>query len=329
MTEQTPTPDRHPSGQERAGFALPRPWARLDGVPRWWLAPVLGAVVVIAVFAAMASSQVIDDDFDFGPGPVAAPQSRAVAMAARLVLREIDQHQWSPNDPVFLPTAWLDNMPQFQLGISDSAARFAREMAVLSDRGQGPAPNLDRAAGLFKYPGTVWKFDPSTSWSPTASSEKMYRNAARNLNGYNQDLAAGTVTFERSAETLAALAMALGHDLAAASAEIDRHLAENHSALFDTTADDVFFRTKGRVYGYGLILREIGWDHAQVLAGRDLGGAWREMVESLKTASALSPLVVLNGTPDGTFLPSHLTAQGFYLLRARAQLAEIAEHLAS
>ncbi|MBX9634002.1 MAG: DUF2333 family protein, partial [Magnetospirillum sp.] len=273
-------------------------------------------------------AHVIDVDSDFGPGTVVPGQSRAVAMAARLVFREVDQHRWTANDPIFQPSGWLDNMPNFQQGIVAASARFARAMADVSDHGQGPDLELERAAGLLRYPGTVWKFDPSTSWAPTASSEKQYRNAARNLVEYNNRLAAGEPGVERRADTLAVLVAALGKDLASASAVIDHHLAENHSALFDRTADDVFYMTKGKVYAYALILREIGWDYAQVLTDRDQGAAWRQMVESLRAAAALDPLVVLNGAPDGALLPSHLTAQGFYLLRARAQLTDIAERLA-
>jgi hypothetical protein len=33
--------------------------------------------------------------------------------------------------------------------------------------------------------------------------------------------------------------------------------------------------------------------------------------------------VVINAAPDGILLPSHLAAQGFYVLRARAQIREI------
>ena len=41
----------------------------------------------------------------------------------------------------------------------------------------------------------------------------------------------------------------------------------------------------------------------------------------------LQPLVVVNGRADSQFLPSHLAAQGFYLLRARTQLREIRDIL--
>ena len=45
-------------------------------------------------------------------------------------------------------------------------------------------------------------------------------------------------------------------------------------------------------------------------------------LESLREAAQLDPLIVTNGSPDGIFPNSHLTAQGFYLLRARTQLRE-------
>ncbi|HTH15899.1 MAG TPA: DUF2333 family protein [Magnetospirillum sp.] len=324
MTDQMSPPSR--------AFSLPAAaLERLRGLARpawWWLAPAVGLALVGYVVIGMAVTHVIDDDFDYGPGTVDSAQSRAVAIAARLVFREIEEHPWVANDPFYLPTWWLDNMPNFQQGIVSACAHFARALAEVSDRGQGPDANLERAAGLLKYPGNIWKFDPSTSWSPTASSEKQYRNAARNLVEFNQHLAAGEPGFDRHAATLAALVAALGRDLGAASADIDRHLAENHSALFDTKADDVFYATKGKVYAYGLLLRELGGDYAQVLSERELAVAWRQMVDSLKAAAALEPAVVLNGAPDGLLIPSHLTTQGFYLLRARAQLSEIAEKLA-
>lgn len=328
MTDQIPPPDRE------FDIAAPaKPWARLGAqftvTPLWWwLLPLAGLTAVGALVVGMAMAHIVDDDTEFGPGTVQAGQSRAVAVASRLIFREVDQHKWTANDPIFVPSGWLDDMPNFQQGIVAAVSRYVRAMADMSDRGQGTDMELERAAGLLKYPGTVWKFDPSTSWAPTASSEKQYRNAARNLAEYNDHSAADKAGIERNVATLQTLVTALGKDLAAASAVIDQHLAEDHSALFDPAADDVFYMTKGKAYAYALLLREIGWDYAHVLTDRDQAAAWRQMVDSLKAAAGLTPLMVLNGAPDGTFLPSHLTAQGFYLLRARAQLTDIAEHLA-
>ena len=55
----------------------------------------------------------------------------------------------------------------------------------------------------------------------------------------------------------------------------------------------------------------------------ELGNAWAKMLESLRLTAELSPMVVVNGSPDAQAMPSHLAAQGFYLLRARTKLREI------
>ncbi|MBM3491666.1 MAG: hypothetical protein FJX68_14725 [Alphaproteobacteria bacterium] len=56
---------------------------------------------------------------------------------------------------------------------------------------------------------------------------------------------------------------------------------------------------------------------------RELAAVWAEMLDSLATAAALQPPVVINGRPDSQLQPSHLAAQGFYLLRARTRRREI------
>ena len=47
------------------------------------------------------------------------------------------------------------------------------------------------------------------------------------------------------------------------------------------------------------------------------------MMDSLRTAATMDPLIISNGDNDGLFAPSHLAVQGFYLLRARTQLKEV------
>jgi hypothetical protein len=47
------------------------------------------------------------------------------------------------------------------------------------------------------------------------------------------------------------------------------------------------------------------------------------MLDTFREAATLQPWVVVNGDPASQFLPSHLAAQGFFLLRARTQLKEI------
>ena len=269
----------------------------------------------------------IDADPGFAPpaDTLAPGKSRSVAMAMALVDREVNRHRWTANDPFFLPAAALDNMPNFQQGIVAAVSRFTIELTDQISRTRGSSevdPDLDKALGLLKYPGTVWVFDFGTSWAPTAPSESQYRAAVRSLASYNERLAEGNAMFERRADNLLATLDRVAADIGSSSAAIDRQIRE-HGGVFDLHADDLFYSVKGRLYAYYLILGALAVDFDDIIKERDLGPAWARMLASFRASIELEPWVILNNTPDAQFLPSHLSAQGFYLLRARTQLREI------
>lgn len=291
---------------------------------------VAAAVIALALLyypAGMVWVHAIDDDTGFrAEAEVAAGASRAVATTAALIDREVNVNRWTANDPFFFPAAALDNMPNYQKGIIAALSRFAIELSDQIGRTRGSSeidPDLDKAAGLLKYSGAIWIFDLSTSWAPTASSEAQYRAAMRSLTAYNERLARGEATFERRADNLLTTLDRIATDIGSSSAALDRHIRERAGGFVDTQADDLFYSVKGRLYAYYLILRDLGDDFAKVLGERDVGPSWAQMLASFRAAAELDPWVVVNGAPDGQIMPSHLAAQGFYLLRARTQLREI------
>jgi hypothetical protein len=229
-----------------------------------------------------------------------------------------------------MPGSMLDNMPNFQQGVVAGLSRFAIELTDQIARTRGSSqvdPDLNNASGLLRYPGNVWIFDPSTSLAPTASSESQYRRAMGALRDYNQRLAAGNAVFETRADNLLATLDRIAADIGSSSAALDQHLAESSGFGLDFEADDVFYANKGRLYAYYLLLRELGVDYARVIQERDLVAAWAQMLDSFRAAATLQPWVVVNGAPDSQLWPSHLAAQGFFLLRARTQLREISNIL--
>lgn len=290
------------------------------------------AIVVLYYPIGMLMVHKVDDDLNFSPAEATEPnQSHAVTVAAALIDRETRVYSWTANEPFFMPASALDNMPNFQQGIIHGVSRFAIEMADQIGRTRGSSAvdaDLEKAAGLLKYPGNVWMWDPSTSWAPTAPSERQYQAAERALVSYNQRLAAGQAAFERRADNLQATLDRVSKDLGSQSAVIDAYVVESDWPLFKFTADDVFYGNKGRLYAYALLMKALGADFAGLIAERELSGAWEQMVASLNSAAALDPLIVVSASPDSMILPSHLTAQGFYLLRARTQLTEIISILA-
>jgi len=297
--------------------------ARSLGKFAWLLIVVIIVLPVLWYGVGGVLVHTIDDDTTYAV-VVEPGASKAVATAEALIRRETETHRWTASDPFFMPSSWLDNMPNFQQGLISALSRFAIEMSDQIGRVRGSSQvdaDLDKAAGLLKYPGHVWIFDLSTSLAPTAPARSQYLAAANSLASYNARLAQGDAVFERRSDNLLATIDRITADLGSASAVIDEALVELGAFSFD--ADDVFYRTKGRLYGYFMLLEGMGEDFREVLQERDLDTVWAEMLKSLRAAAEMDPLLVINGAPDGPILPSHLAAQGFFLLRTRTQLKEI------
>jgi hypothetical protein len=220
-------------------------------------------------------------------------------------------------------------MPEFQQGIVAAISRFTLELTDQVGRTRGSSqadPDLDRAAGLLRYPGTIWIFDLRTSMAPTASSEQQYRQAVEALRRYNERLAQGQAVFETRADNLLGTLDRIAADIGSSSAALDYQI---RAAGFwpDFAADNLFYATKGRLYAYFLLMRALEVDFANVIRERQLGGAWSQTTDSFREAATLQPWVIVNGAPDSQVMPSHLASQGFFLLRARTQLKEISDIL--
>ena len=318
---------RQPAGHSPPG--QPAPAGRRRGrIVRRGLYAVL-ALVLLYYPVGMALTHRIGDDTAM-TAPAGERASRAVAMAAALIRRETIDHGWTPNDPFLYPSWALDNLPNFQVGLRDALGRFAIEMADKIGRNRGSSavdPDLEDAMGKLRYSPYTWVWDLRVSLLPTSSTEAQYRAARRALLRYNHRLAAGEAVFERRADNLQTLIDRVNADIGSDSARIAERVEAFGGIVFDSRSDDLFYRTKGRVYGYYMILRELGADFAGILAEKQAQKVWDNMMESLRRAAVLRPLMVRNGAPDGMLQPNHLAAQGFYLLRARTQLKEVSDIL--
>ncbi|EKV30464.1 hypothetical protein C882_4423 [Caenispirillum salinarum AK4] len=315
---------------------LPLDRLPLDRMPRGRvMTGILIVVLLVALYypIGMVLTNEINDDVAYTPAEAFQVDggSQAVSMAAALIHREIDETTWVANKPWLFPGSALDNMPNYQIGLMYAISRFAIEMTDSLGRTRGSSQadaDLDRASGLLKYDGTIWVWEPSTSLLPTASATKQYAAGQRALMSYNQRLAAGEAVYDKRADNLIAFLDRVAADLGSSSAALDARATESDAGYFDALADDIFYSVKGRLYGYTMLLDAVGRDFSDVIAEKNVGQAWDQMLASMRSAAVMDPLVVANGANDGLIVPSHLTAQGFYLLRARTQLREVASILA-
>jgi hypothetical protein len=306
-----------------------RPGSAAATGSRWiwrWSWRVLLVLLILYYPVGALVVQNIDDDPQFAPQGVAPGESRAVAVAADLVNREVDVHTWTPMLPFFTPGGILDNMPNYQRGIMAALGRFSTELMDQLGRTRGSSQtdrDLEQARGFLNEQPNVWIWQPSVSIWPSATSAQKYRAGRDKLLSYNKRLAAGQAVFERRADNLQALLERIANDHGSDSAIIDQHIVEQAGNLFDTHCDDIFYFNKGRLYANYLLLRELGKDFDGIIREKGLTNAWNGTVETFRVASQLDPWVVWNGYPDALLIPNHLAAQGFYLLRARTQLREI------
>jgi hypothetical protein len=292
----------------------------------------LGVAIVLVVFYPLGAwyYSTIDDDPNFGPRSDAGlpHESQTVAAAMALIDREVNRHGWAASAPFYEPPALLDDMPNYQEGIVSALAEVA--LALRDRMGHGPdAPDgdsdLGSAAGFLQYPPDVWFWNPRRSLWPSAPSDDEYLRALAALASYNDRLSAGDTQFDTSAENLQAILERISDDLGSSSATIEFHV--DRTSPIEVRSDEIFYKTKGRMYGYYVVLKGMQIDFQGVIGQRHLSATWGNMMASLRAAIAMRPSIVLDGSPDSDFIPCTLCGEGFYVLRVRSELQGIAKGL--
>ncbi len=287
---------------------------------------VMLATVVALYFAGVGNwMHRIDADLSFTPPQPVEGGSHAVDMAAALIERETVTHRWTPNDPIFFPTAFHDNMPNFQRGLMRAVSRFTMELESQIGRLRGSSAidrDLERAVGLLQFPTDVWIFDFDQSFLPVQPADTQYIAALSALRNYNERVARGVASFETRADALAMTLERMADELGSRAAVVDEHVSAD-GFIIDFVSDDIFYFNKGMAYASYLLLRELGRDFDRVIVGAGLQRVWAQALDSLRLASQLQPLIVLNGSGANSFFANHLHLQGFYLKRAILQLDEI------
>ncbi len=317
------------AGAGRAGLKL------LGAIPLTVLLVVLGVVAYILI--GMAVVYKIDDDPAWRPIEQVRGGSAAVDMAAGLIRREVQINGWTPNDPPFYPGWYLDNMPNFQAGILYAVQRFTdqlRQYVGRNRRSSAEDADLAQAYGKLSIDPRRWVYDITQSWIPTVPAEEEFMQARDLLITYNQRVASGEAFFEPRADNLIDTLGQLRNDLGSAAAQIENFNA-GEAVPFGQDRDarpardfEIYYRNKGRLYGYFMLFEALETDFAQVLADRGAQSVWDDMMDNLRIAALLQPFMTLSGDLDGHFWPNHLATQGFYILRARVQVAEVMDILA-
>ncbi|MEL6217171.1 MAG: DUF2333 family protein [Pseudomonadota bacterium] len=284
-------------------------------------------IVGLIALAGMTATETIDDDLTFQPPAATEGGLASIDMAAALIEREAANHAWVSNEPVFMPGAWLNNMQAYQEGMIYGLSRFTYEFADTLGRTRGSTsvdPDLDRAAGLLRFPGNVWIFDFEKTWTPTITSEEQYLSAARALAAYNQRISSGNAVFDPRVDSLLAALTRIEADISSKANVLVSHVERGAAGLpVETNDNEIFYGTKGRLYAYAMVLEALGQDFEPIIEREGIRLVWDRMINSLKNAAAMHPFFITDSPPGSMFLPSHVAEIGFFTLRAKTQLRDV------
>ncbi len=138
----------------------------LRGLGLWLIPITLGSIFIYYIVLGLALYQRVDDNPDFVARNPVAGGSAAVNIAIALIDREVNQHEWIPNEPWFMPGAWLTRTPAYQTGIVMSLRRFQLAMIDFLARQRGSSQidsDLQGAQASLNFHMDRWA-DWATSW---------------------------------------------------------------------------------------------------------------------------------------------------------------------
>lgn len=277
-------------------------------------------------------------------------RSAIVDTTAYLIDFNVEQNAWVPGmigykiGPLGLglinsnwnwdATPWFDNKASFQRGVHRAIDRVSIELVDNLGRQRGTSERnelLAQARGNIQILEGNWYLGQQESgllpiWFKQ-TSWASYADARNQLLRYNDDLADCNAVFDARADNLKVFLDRIAKDVGSVSAVLKSRAEANDNGWFDTRADNLFMETKGMLYAYYGIMKAARHDFSDVIKTKELGEVWTRIELQLRSAIELNPPIIANGAEDALFMPSHLTTQGFYVLRIRSNIVEMRDIL--
>jgi hypothetical protein len=250
------------------------------------------------------------------------------------------------SNDVMPPSVFLDNTPNWELGVLQQVRDLARVIRNDYSRSQSQSkedPDVRDGEQAFFIDNTSWIF-------PKAESE--YRRAIEGFERYRDRLSDDDdldAQFYARADNLrewlaqvekrlGSLTRRLGDSVA--TTRINEDLAMDPSAAASNPqqdvvivktswfeVDDVFFEARGTAWALVHFFRAAEFDFAQVLDDKNANASVRQIIRELE--SSLQPLgspIILNGSGYG-FFANHSLVMANYLARANAAVINLRELL--
>lgn len=226
------------------------------------------------------------------------------------------------------PGVWLDNMPNWELGVVIQARDLVRALPIMEER---DVPALDAAHEQLMGDTRDWLY-----FSTEQRLEEAHDSLGSYLAAMGEGGSAGFVPGAGVAFWLDAVAGRLDDLGLRLSASVDSHerlrdLDIDTSDLPPSTpwhrVDDIFYEAKGSGWALIHLLEAVRRDQADVLEEAGAMGEWNLLVAELeRTQRPLWSPMVLNGSGFGIFA-NHSLVMANYVIRARDLARDLAASL--
>ena len=235
-----------------------------------------------------------------------------------LIAQEVHHKIWTPNLPILFPSYFLDNMPNFQLGVISAVSSTAQALDKFSfeTSDTNSRNDLHKAAELLQYPGNIWLFSPQNSLKPATSSSTQYKKSRRLLKNFNLSLIEGKTTLPLDESNFVIVLKRIRKDLNNLVKTTSDHVRENQDLFIDTKSDDIFYNAYGKIYAYAQIAKGLGHDFKDVLVDYDIYAIWSSLIKTLDETSSFEPWIVRNGQLQSSFSPNHLITLSYQASRS-------------
>jgi hypothetical protein len=296
------------------------------------LAVIIGVVILFIVGTlALHFGEKAHDRLAFDLGkefPKDKPFVPGEILARTLI--EIMKHElngafgWRPND-FFLwgPGLWADNNANRQIGIIHAIRESTR---VFKDNLTKVSPNV-YDQNLVEA-DTMFRNDERKLWFPSA--ESRFKKGVEALEKYIKGLHATPPTsrpLNQMNSELMKLFEAWTDLLGDAHANLYRTREPDGSLVHMWRTDDYFYQAQGYVHVMYYVMQAIDKEYGETIK-ESARALFPEVLDALKKASTLKPLIILDGCPEGIFANHRRNLDG-YISEARSKMFSIHEELQS
>ena len=244
------------------------------------------------------------------------------------------------------PSVFLDNIPNWELGVLQQVRDLARVIRNDYSRSQSQSredPDIASAEPKFFFDNDSWILPPTEAeYRNGIKGFKKYRDRLSGIGGSEAQFFARADNLRewlaQVEKRLGSLSRRLGDSVA--TDVINTDLAGDRAAVANTSLgdqvpvrtswfqiDDIFFEARGTAWALVHFFRAAELDFAEVLADKNARVSVRQIIRELE--SSLTPLhspMVMNGGGYGLFA-NHSLVMANYLARANAAVINLRELL--